>query len=294
MNRDGLTPTLYAIKLGASAILRVLMACGADVVHQRNAQRFPPLLLAAECAQINTFSALCQELEKTGQLASAAKFVGNGYNCLHFSVINNDIYTLGRALKYDAFKSPRVINQRSTDETTGTVSTMHNMRHHILAQTPLHKAVRYGFPHCLRLLLEAGADPNGHDGRKQTPVHSAALGDHYECLALLLRHGAKVDSLDAHGQSAIDAIHPRQRRIAGLLASFGAKKKVADPNATKSVVSPKSSGKKKLRRGSAPDRRSKSPTKARGSKKKHDARVPPPPPPAEAAGSLARLLSYES
>jgi hypothetical protein len=329
INRDGLTPLMYATKLGASAILRALIACGSDYVNVRNAQRFPPLLLAAECGQVDTFAVLCEGLELQGKLGSSARFVGNGYNALHYATINNDKRVLAKALSYDAFKSPRVLdragqgcdmptfdgsslgrcplvsadlwtsdhllerprsvetfsrnararhthveatsnhpfpaqvlNARSTDQTSGTVSTMHNMGHHVLGQTALHKAVRYGHHQCLTILLEAGADPNLCDGRKQTPLHCAALGNHYECLNLLLLHGASVLARDGNGKRVFDVVHSRHHKIRGLLHGHAHKVIEAAKETDKAAADA-------------------SPTKAKENKKKRVSKKkrPPPPPP---------------
>ncbi|KAH8063752.1 hypothetical protein JL722_2939 [Aureococcus anophagefferens] len=262
INRDGLTPLMYATKLGASAILRALIACGGDYVNVRNAQRFPPLLLAAECGQVDTFAVLCEGLELQGKLSSSARFVGNGYNALHYATINNDKRVLAKALSYDAFKSPRVLNARSTDQTSGTASTMHNMGHHVLGQTALHKAVRYGHHQCLTILLEAGADPNLCDGRKQTPLHCAALGNHYECLNLLLLHGASVLARDGNGKRVFDVVHSRHHKIRGLLHGHAHKVIEAAKETDKAAADA-------------------SPTKAKENKKKRASKKkrPPPPPP---------------
>jgi len=149
-----------------------------------------------------------------------------------------------------------VLNARSTDQTSGTVSTMHNMGHHVLGQTALHKAVRYGHHQCLTILLEAGADPNVCDGRKQTPLHCAALGNHYECLNLLLLHGASVLARDGNGKRVFDVVHSRHHKIHGLLHGHAHKvieaaketdKAAADASLTKAKENKKKRVSKKKR-----------------------------------------------
>ena len=66
------TPFLLAIKVGATVIARILIACGADI-HVKNAQHFHPLIVAAEQNQVGSFALLCRELKRRGDLAQAAR-----------------------------------------------------------------------------------------------------------------------------------------------------------------------------------------------------------------------------
>ena len=56
----------------------------------------------------------------------------------------------------------------------------------------------------VRLLLEAGADPNIHKTPPiQTPLMAASAQGHIEIVRMLLDAGAKVETLDEDGWSAI-------------------------------------------------------------------------------------------
>ncbi len=57
-------------------------------------------------------------------------------------------------------------------------------------------------PECARVLLEAGADPNGAGECKETALHRAALCGREECLRVLLEAGADPGISGADGDSA--------------------------------------------------------------------------------------------
>lgn len=76
----------------------------------------------------------------------------------------------------------------------------------------------------LRILLEAGADPNLVDGSGSLPLTLAvdhATADH---LRLLLEHGARPDAVDGHGRSVLDRLadrRPIDRELFAALFDFG-------------------------------------------------------------------------
>ncbi|CAM9592096.1 unnamed protein product, partial [Phaeothamnion confervicola] len=83
-----------------------------------------------------------------------------------------------------------------------------------VGRTPLHLAVvavaAYERAACVKLLLQAGADPNALDsdghrdgGDGATPLHAAAGNGNADMVALLLRHGANLDAVDADGQTPL-------------------------------------------------------------------------------------------
>mmetsp|Transcript_79079 Transcript_79079/g.137087 ORF Transcript_79079/g.137087 Transcript_79079/m.137087 type:complete len:176 (-) Transcript_79079:38-565(-) len=72
--------------------------------------------------------------------------------------------------------------------------------------TPLHRACEISDAQIVKMLLDAGADPNvshpGLDG--WTPLHLAAWLDAVDCVKVLLEHGADVRALDWYGRTAAD------------------------------------------------------------------------------------------
>src|SRR5829696_5473630 len=74
---------------------------------------------------------------------------------------------------------------------------------HSSGSTPLHFLVAH--PDTVRLLLDAGADPNVRDtGDNATPLHFAAGGGHVDSVRLLLDAGADVNGFgDLHESDVI-------------------------------------------------------------------------------------------
>ncbi|KAK8775010.1 ankyrin repeat and SOCS box protein 1-like [Amblyomma americanum] len=63
----------------------------------------------------------------------------------------------------------------------------------IKAQTPLLVAVQKEFSDCVKALLAAGANPNGHVGNRSTPLHTAAQNGYLDGVKLLLASGAETE-----------------------------------------------------------------------------------------------------
>ena len=80
-------------------------------------------------------------------------------------------------------------------------------------------AAQHGHAAILRLLLEAGEDPNRYNPIRShshsTPLHQAALAGHLESVRVLMEHGARADIPDTHyGANAIEwAEYARQEQI---------------------------------------------------------------------------------
>jgi ankyrin repeat protein len=92
-------------------------------------------------------------------------------------------------------------------------------------------AAQHGHVEIVRLLLNAGEDPNrynpqGNHGHS-TPLHQAAFAGHEDVVRLLVEHGARLDIRDTvwHGTPAGWALHsgkPKQLAIAAYLREHGA------------------------------------------------------------------------
>jgi ankyrin repeat protein len=57
----------------------------------------------------------------------------------------------------------------------------------------------------LKLLLEAGGDVNGKDGRGLTPLHEAARWGWNDVVRFLVEHGANINAKDGRGNTPIDS-----------------------------------------------------------------------------------------
>lgn len=70
---------------------------------------------------------------------------------------------------------------------------------------PLHVAARRGNTHCVRLLLEAGADPNGKGDLSLSPLYYAIRRNHPAVARQLLEAGARVDDVNEFGLTDLEA-----------------------------------------------------------------------------------------
>ena len=70
--------------------------------------------------------------------------------------------------------------------------------------TALHAGATRGDAEIVRMLLEAGADPNARQERGFVPLHSAAANGNAPVVELLLKHGARADAKADDGKTPAD------------------------------------------------------------------------------------------
>ena len=89
--------------------------------------------------------------------------------------------------------------QRIEDVRRSVTTASADQRHRALAW-----AAQYGHAEIVRLLLDAGEDPNRYNPERihshSTPLHQAALAGHVDVVRVLLEHGARADIKDIHYQ----------------------------------------------------------------------------------------------
>jgi ankyrin repeat protein len=89
-------------------------------------------------------------------------------------------------------------------------------------------AAQLGQAEIVRLLLDAGEDPNRFNPEgthsHSTPLHQAALAGHLDVVRTLVEHGARLDIRDTlwHGTPLGWAEHGGKAEVAGYLRSLGA------------------------------------------------------------------------
>ena len=70
-------------------------------------------------------------------------------------------------------------------------------------ETAAHIAAAIGNTEALKLLLEAGLDPNAEDHCGETPLHYAALTGHNACAKMLLQYGANASAESNYAETAL-------------------------------------------------------------------------------------------
>jgi ankyrin repeat protein len=70
--------------------------------------------------------------------------------------------------------------------------------------TAMHAGATRGDAEIVKMLLEAGADPNAQQERGFVPLHSAAANGNFPVVQLLLQHGARADAKADDGKTPAD------------------------------------------------------------------------------------------
>jgi ankyrin repeat protein len=73
-----------------------------------------------------------------------------------------------------------------------------------LKVTPLQSAVAGGHLEITNLLLEAGANPNVHEGGGHTPLHTAAQNGDVELVRCLIFGGADLEAINSNHEKPLD------------------------------------------------------------------------------------------
>lgn len=105
-----------------------------------------------------------------------------------------------------------------------------------LGWTPLHYAALFGTPEALRVVLDAGADPNARNLAQATPLLFAAYN--FEKTRLLVEKGADVNTKTKNGSTAlwVAAGAPGNERTVRYLLEKGADPKVVRPDGSDLLI----------------------------------------------------------
>lgn len=165
----------YACITGNPTITKMLLSYKARS-HQWDKQRtVTPLHCAARTGSLDCI----QLLVKNGAQLNAGI---EKRSALHFAVQKNAIRCVQLLLSYGANpNTPQVFTE-----------------------TPLHIAAAMGFPECLKVLIDAGADVQSQMGQKKnTALHLAAEDDFLDCVKILLAAGANVNAINFDDQTPL-------------------------------------------------------------------------------------------
>ncbi len=110
-----------------------------------------------------------------------------------------DVFTDNRDMEIeecdDIFSGPKALNVNSLIYGGG-------------GDRPLHYVAHRGNAHCVRLLLEAGADPNAKGEMEVSPLYWAVSQGNFEVARLLLEAGAGIDHMNELGSSDLGVCSP--------------------------------------------------------------------------------------
>lgn len=212
--QDGWTPLHLAVAEGATEIVRLLSAAGADLTAETERRRTPlhlalqlapelvPVLVelgvvldAASAAYLDDVERLSQELDGGAPLHEGS----TGVDLLSWAAFGG------------AARTARLLLDRGADADRGA----------------LHAAAQGSRPELVQLLLDAGADVHRREpGTGRTALHTAVAagpdGQTAEIVTTLLAAGADVDATTNDGASALDISQvaaARSRRIDAVAAT---------------------------------------------------------------------------
>ena len=222
-DKFGLTPLHIAAIEGHKAILKLLIAKGANVNAKDDEFGSTPL----HSAVLNTHKEIVELLIAKGADVNAKD--NNGVTPLHITAeyVHKEIAELLIAEGAD------VNAQRDDGETpldwaiefkeTEITDLLRKHGGKTGVELSIHKAAEEGNIEAVKQHLDAGADVNAKEvGDKWTPLHNAAWGGHKEIAELLIAKGADVNAKDDEGMTPL---HPAaavgHREIAVLLIAKG-------------------------------------------------------------------------
>jgi ankyrin repeat protein len=171
--KDGRTPLHDAVRLSFPHCTKVLLDHGA-CVDIPDCSGMSPFEIAVQAGYIPIIEMVANGLRKVNNQSVNAKLI---------SLIEKPLWQLVRSMSFQGLQerirlsSPEYINDRGLD----------------WEGSALHQACSRNRPEVVRLLLEAGADPNMQNAFRRTPLFWASEKNLYECAKLLVDHGADIN-----------------------------------------------------------------------------------------------------
>jgi uncharacterized protein len=165
---------------GVSALMRALYRCDKPLID--TVKRRVDELDVFEAAAFGDVDRLTELLSDEPSLVTS--YSGDGFTALHFAAFFGRFEAaallIGRGAEVDAFGRGWM---------TGTA---------------MHSAVSRLQSDVVRILLEAGANPNVRQSAGWTPLHAAAMNGDLTSVELLLASGADPTATNDEGRSVID------------------------------------------------------------------------------------------
>jgi ankyrin repeat protein len=179
-----------AILQGNTARVRILLALHPGIVNERNPNRLLPLHIAAQA--------------NSPEIASL--LLHNGADPNGLALVETEV---------DGAQYREALVKRGLDPHTRMIG--------VAMQTALYMASASGYSEFVRVLVEAGADPDMGFLHEATPLFVACQKNKLEVAQLLLSHGATVDAALENGATPLFiAAQLGHERVVRLLLSRGA------------------------------------------------------------------------
>lgn len=176
------TPLMIAAHAGYSRVVRILLKEGANVAVQNN-----------EGANALHYSAAEGHLAVTKLLvnngANVATTMNNGATALHYSAREGHLAVTQLLVKAGADLEAKA----STEQPRTPPRDDSRAAPPVVGAAPLHLAAELGRSEVVRVLIEAGVNPNSRRSDGATPLFCAACDGHVDAVTVLLR--AKANPL---------------------------------------------------------------------------------------------------
>jgi len=174
-NNDGKTPVHYAVLLGSTEVIRMLLVAGADI--DSISLNIRSLILTGDVRVVNPLIA------KSGDVDAKDE---SGCTMLHFA------------------------DDTSVVELLLDKGANIDIKDNEYSFTPLHYAARFGREDVADVLIARGANINAKDKWDFQPIHWAAYHDRADVIELLLSKGADINAKTSLGQTPLQLAQERR------------------------------------------------------------------------------------
>ncbi|KAK4170041.1 ankyrin repeat-containing domain protein [Cladorrhinum sp. PSN259] len=222
--RDGRTPLHRAAETGNITVIKSLVKCQQNL-EIKDGDGYTPL----DYAVMEGHCPVAELLVKAGALLTSKmlhRAVRDGNTALA-KMISNQLEQGERKIAADQNLLIPAVKKKNEDMLRMLLQTdsaaLHIATGDSHGKSALHWAVGKGFYAGVKLLIEAGADPNHRDHYLETPLHLASEWNQGPIAEFLIQAGAEINAQDAGGETPLHrAAAMNQKAVLNiLLDSYG-------------------------------------------------------------------------